>query len=63
MVPANTPPYKIDHSGDMKKNAGPKIAPKMIDKLICKLFLGKNRFDLHALRKNAHNILKTYDQS
>ena len=25
MVPANTPPYKIDHSGDMKKNAGPKF--------------------------------------
>ncbi|SVD77268.1 uncharacterized protein METZ01_LOCUS430122, partial [marine metagenome] len=22
MVPAETPPYNIDHSGDMKKNAG-----------------------------------------
>jgi len=39
MVPAETPPYNIDHSGDMKKNAGPKIEPKMIDKLICKLFI------------------------
>ena len=39
MVPARTPPYNIDHSGEIKKNAGPKIAPKMIHKLICKLFI------------------------
>ena len=39
MVPAEAPPNSIDHSGVMKKNAGPKIAPKMIDKLICKLFI------------------------
>jgi hypothetical protein len=34
IVPAVNPPNKIDHSGDIKKNNGPKTAPKITDKLI-----------------------------
>ena len=34
VVPAINPPNKIDHSGDNKKNNGPKIAPKTTDKVI-----------------------------
>ena len=39
MEPAKTPPYSTDHSGEMKKNMGPKIAPKIIDRFICKPFI------------------------
>ena len=33
IVPAVNPPNKMDHSGDIKKNNGPKIAPKITDKV------------------------------
>ena len=42
MVPAKNPPNKIDHSGDIKKNNGPKIAPKIIDKEISIVFIAPN---------------------